>query len=164
MTCLNAFSNSLSYKAGAATRLGATERIALDPSLIGAAMGRKDENGRAVSGVSGGSGDGSNAQRMVSLNFAKVLGGGTLSISGVYDAMLSQIGTEAGHAKLMYTTEATVSDQIDSQRQACSGVNLDEELMDIVILNRAFGAMSRYITAMDEMLNTIINGMGLVGR
>ena len=36
--------------------------------------------------------------------------------------------------------------------------------MDIVILNRAFGAMSRYITTMDEMLNTIINGMGLVGR
>lgn len=159
-----AFFNSLPYKAGAATKLSATERITLDPSLIGAAMGRKNENGLAVSGVSGGSGDGSNAQRMVSLNFAKVLNGGTLSISGVYDAMLSQIGTEAGHAKLMYTTEATVSDQINAQRQACSGVNLDEELMDIVILNRAFGAMSRYITAMDEMLNTIINGMGLVGR
>ena len=159
-----AFFNSLAYKAGAATNLSATERVTLDPSLIGAAMGKKDENGLAVSGVSGGSGDGSNAQRMVSLNFAKVLGGGTLSISGVYDAMLSQIGTEAGHAKLMYTTEATVSDQINAQRQACSGVNLDEELMDIVILNRAFGAMSRYITAMDEMLNTIINGMGLVGR
>ena len=127
-------------------------------------MGRKNADGLAVSGKSGGSGDGTNASRMVSLNFAKVLEGGTMSIGGIYDAMLSQIGTEAGHAKLMYTTQATVSDQIDSQRQACSGVNLDEELMDIVILNRAFGAMSRYITTMDEMLNTIINGMGLVGR
>ena len=58
----------------------------------------------------------------------------------------------------------TVNDQIDSQRQAVSGVNLDEELMDMIILNRAFGAMSRYVTTMDEMLNTIINGMGLVGR
>ncbi|MBQ8692724.1 MAG: hypothetical protein IJ520_06225, partial [Synergistaceae bacterium] len=57
-----------------------------------------------------------------------------------------------------------VADQIDSQRQAVSGVNLDEELMDIIVLNRAFGAMSRYVTAMDEMLNTIINGFGLVGR
>ena len=78
--------------------------------------------------------------------------------------MLSQIGTEAGTAKLMYTTEATVSTQIDSQRQAVSGVNIDEELMNMIILNRAFGAMSRYVTTYDEMLNTIINGFGLVGR
>ena len=159
-----AFFNTLSQKSGAAEKLSVTERVSYDPSLIGAAMGKKNADGLAVSGVSGGSGDGTNASRMVSLNFAKVLEGGTMSIAGIYDAMVSQIGTEAGHAKLMYTTEATVSDQINSQRQACSGVNLDEELMDMVILNRAFGAMSRYITTMDEMLNTIINGMGLVGR
>ena len=159
-----AFFNPLSHQSDAAARLSVTDRVSFDPSLIGAAMGKKDENGKAVSGVSGGSGDGTNASRMVALNFAKILEGGTMSIGGIYDAMLSQVGTEAGHAKLMYTTEATVSDQIDSQRQACSGVNLDEELMDMVILNRAFGAMSRYITTMDEMLNTIINGMGLVGR
>ncbi len=159
-----AFFNALGHQSGASEKLSVTDRVAYDPSLIGAAMGKKNEDGLAVSGVSGGSGDGTNASRMVALNFAKVLNGGTMSVGGIYDAMLSQIGTEAGHAKLMYTTEATVSSQIDSQRQACSGVNLDEELMDMVILNRAFGAMSRYITTMDEMLNTIINGMGLVGR
>ena len=159
-----AFFNTLGFKAGASEKLSVTEKVFYDPSLIGAAMGKKDENGLAVSGKTSGSGDGSNASRMVSLNFAKVLEVGTMSIAGIYVSMLSQIGTEAGHTKLMYTTQATVADQIDSQRQACSGVNLDEELMDIVILNRAFGAMSRYITTMDEMLNTIINGMGLVGR
>ena len=159
-----AFFNNVAFKAGASEKLSVTDKVFYDPSLIGAAMGSKNENGLAVSGKSGGSGDGSNASRMAGLNFAKVLEGGTMSIGGIYDAMLSQVGTEAGHAKLMYTTQATVSDQIDSQRKACSGVNLDEELMDIVILNRAFGAMSRYITTMDEMLNTIINGMGLVGR
>ena len=159
-----AFFNALGFKSHASQNLSVTERVAYDPSLIGAAMGKRDDNGLAVYGKSGGSGDGTNASRMVSLNFDKVLENGTMTIGGIYDAMLSQIGTEAGHAKLMYTTEATVSDQINSQRQACSGVNLDEELMDIVILNRAFGAMSRYITALDEMLNTVINGMGLVGR
>ena len=159
-----AFFNSLAFMSGAAEKLSVTDKVFYDPSLIGAAMGSKDENGLAVSGKTAGTGDGSNASRMAGLNFAKVLENGTMSVSGIYDAMLSQIGTEAGHAKLMYTTQATVADQIDSQRQACSGVNLDEELMDIVILNRAFGAMSRYITTIDEMLNTIINGMGLVGR
>ena len=159
-----AFFNELGMQSGAASKLSVTDRITADPSLIGAAMGKKDENGFAVSGVSGGSGDGTNASRMTALNFAKILEDDTMTIGGIYDSMLTKIGTEAGHAKLMYTTQATVSEQIDGQRQACSGVNLDEELMDMVVLNRAFGAMSRYITTMDEMLNTIINGMGLVGR
>ncbi len=159
-----AFFDNLAFQSGASEKLKVNDRVAYDPSLIGAAMGQKDSDGKALKGVSGGSGDGTNASRMNDLNFSKVLEHGTMTISGIYDAMLSQIGTEAGHAKLMYTTQSTVSEQIDSQRQAVSGVNIDEELMDMVILNRAFGAMSRYITTMDEMLNTIINGMGLVGR
>ncbi|MBR2209357.1 MAG: flagellar hook-associated protein FlgK [Synergistaceae bacterium] len=159
-----AFFDPLGMQSGASEKLKVTDRVSLDPSLIGAAMGFKDENGLALKGISAGAGDGTNASRMNDLNFAKVLEHGTITISGIYDAMLSQVGTEANHAKLMYTTQATVSEQIAGQRQAVSGVNLDEELMDMVILNRAFGAMSRYITTMDEMLNTIINGMGLVGR
>ncbi|MBQ7578866.1 MAG: flagellar hook-associated protein FlgK [Synergistaceae bacterium] len=159
-----AFFNSLATKAGAANNLTVTDLIEANPSLIGAAMGKKDGNGLAMSGTSGGSGDGTNASRMVNLNWAKVVADGTMTIAGVYDSMLSEIGADASHAKLMYTTQATVSDQIDSQRQSVSGVNIDEELMDMIILNRAFGAMSRYVTAMDEMLNTIINGFGLVGR
>ena len=159
-----AFFNQLGMKSGASEKLSVNESVAKNISLIGAAMGKKDADGKAVSGVTGGSGDGTNAARMMNLNFDKVLENGTMTISEIYDAMLSEIGTKAGHAKLQYTTMQTVNDQIDSQRQAVSGVNLDEELMDMIILNRAFGAMSRYVTAMDEMLNTIINGMGLVGR
>ena len=159
-----AFFNTLNTKAGAAEKLSVDDRVSADPSLIGAAMGKKNADGLALTGTTGGSGDGTNASRMVSLNFSKILENHTLSVGGMYDAMLSQIGTEAASAKLMYTTQATVAEQINSQRQACSGVNLDEELMDMVILNRAFGAMSRYITTYDEMLDKIINGFGLVGR
>lgn len=159
-----AFFNQLGMKSGASEKLSVNEKVSRNISLIGAAMGKKNSDGKAVSGISGGSGDGTNAARMMRLNFDKTLENGTMTISEIYDAMLSEIGTKAAHAKLQYTTMQTVNDQIDGQRQAVSGVNLDEELMDITILNRAFGAMSRYITTMDEMLNTIINGMGLVGR
>ena len=159
-----AFFKPLGMKSGASELLSVNDSVAHNISLIAAAMGMKDENGLALSGKTGGAGDATNAARMMTLNFDKVLENGTMTISEIYDAMLTDIGTNAGHAKLQYTTMQTVNDQINSQRQACSGVNLDEELMDITILNRAFGAMSRYITTMDEMLNTIINGMGLVGR
>jgi len=44
------------------------------------------------------------------------------------------------------------------------GVNIDEEMMDIIKFQQAFNAMARYITTIDEMLDTIINRMGMVGR
>ncbi|MBQ9564316.1 MAG: flagellar hook-associated protein FlgK [Synergistaceae bacterium] len=159
-----AFFDPLSTKAGAARALSVNDAVVYDNALIGAAMGRKNAAGLAVSGVSGGSGDGSNAGRMNGLSSARILKDGTVSLGGEYDAMLAEIGADAGHAKFMYTAQSNVSEQIDQQRKAVSGVNLDEELMSIVMLNRSFGAMSRYITTIDEMLNTIINGMGLVGR
>ena len=160
----SAFFNQLGTKANAAQRLAVTDATKADPSLIGAAMGIRNDEGKATKGVSGGSGDGTNASRMVSLNFDKVLKNGSMTLSEIYDAMLTKVGSESASAKLLYTTESTVSEQINAQRQAVSGVNLDEELMDMIILNRAFGAMSRYITTYDEMLDKIINGFGLVGR
>ncbi|MBR1672028.1 MAG: flagellar hook-associated protein FlgK [Fretibacterium sp.] len=159
-----AFFDPLSTRAGAAKALSVNSTVVADNALIGAAMGKKGEDGKAVSGVSGGSGDGSNAGRMNGVSTARVLKDGTVTLGGEYDAMLAEIGSKAGNAKLMYTAQSSLAEQIDQQRKAVSGVNLDEELMDIVMLNRSFGAMSRYITTIDEMLNTIINGMGLVGR
>jgi flagellar hook-associated protein 1 FlgK len=43
------------------------------------------------------------------------------------------------------------------------GVNTDEELMDIIRYQQGVGAVSRYMTAIDEMLDQIINGMGRAG-
>ena len=159
-----AFFKPLGTRTRAASNLSVNDAVVADNALIGAAMGRKNAAGIAVSGVSGGSGDGSNALRMANLASARVLKGGTMTIRGVYDAMLSQVGSKAAHAQLMSTAQDSLAEQIGLQREAVSGVNLDEELMDMITLNRCFGAMSRYVTTVDEMLNAIINGFGLVGR
>jgi flagellar hook-associated protein 1 FlgK len=45
-----------------------------------------------------------------------------------------------------------------------SGVNIDEETVDIMAAQRAFQASARVITAVDEMLQTLIERTGLVGR
>ena len=57
--------------------------------------------------------------------------------------MFSQVGSKAAHAQLMSTAQDSLAEQIGLQREAVSGVNLDEELMDMITLNRCFGAMSR---------------------
>ncbi|MBC7230041.1 MAG: hypothetical protein H5T74_06585, partial [Actinobacteria bacterium] len=45
-----------------------------------------------------------------------------------------------------------------------SGVYIDEEMVRLQEAQRAFQAAARAITVMDDALNTIINGMGIVGR
>ena len=101
---------------------------------------------------------------MFALKSARLLEDGSATLGGYYDAFLSKIGSEAGHAELMYKAQRNITSQIDEQRQSVMGVNMDEELMDMMLLNKAFGAMARYATTVDEMLDRIINGFGLVGR
>jgi flagellar hook-associated protein 1 FlgK len=45
-----------------------------------------------------------------------------------------------------------------------SGVNIDEEAVDIYQYQRAYEAASRVMTALDELLDKLINSTGTVGR
>jgi flagellar hook-associated protein 1 FlgK len=41
------------------------------------------------------------------------------------------------------------------------GVSTDEEMLDIIKFQQGVGAISRYMTALDDMLDRVINGMGV---
>jgi flagellar hook-associated protein 1 FlgK len=159
-----AFFNTLGFKAGSSSLLNVTEKVSNDVSLVGAAMGKLDENGKAVYGRSAGNGSGTNASRMASLQTSKLLNSNSASLGDFYEAYLAKIGSEAGRASLMYKAQKNLTDQIQEQRLSVMGVNIDEEMLDILKFNHAFNAMSRYVTTIDEMLDRIINGFGLVGR
>ena len=159
-----AFFNTLGFKSGSSSLLAVTQRVQDDLSLIGAAMGKLDENGKATYGTSAGSGSGANASRMAGLESAKLLNGNSSSLADAYSAYLAEIGGEAGRAALMYKAQKNLTEQINAQRQSVMGVNIDEEMLDILMFIQAFNAISRYVTTIDEMLDRIINGFGLVGR
>ena len=54
---------------------------------------------------------------------------------------------------------ASVADQ-----QGAAGVSLDEESADLIASQRAYQGAARVLTAVDEMLDVLINKTGLVGR
>ena len=54
--------------------------------------------------------------------------------------------------------------QIDTRRETVAGVNLDEEVANMIRYQHAYNAAARMITAIDEMLDVIVNRMGIVGR
>ncbi len=61
-------------------------------------------------------------------------------------------------------TAALASGRADAALQSEVGVSLDEELADLVSAQRAYEASARMISAIDAMLDTLINRTGLVGR
>ncbi|MEZ0493694.1 flagellar hook-associated protein FlgK [Kineococcus sp. TBRC 1896] len=59
---------------------------------------------------------------------------------------------------------AQVSLKSGAVRDGVSGVNLDEEMTNLVAYQHAYSAAARVLTSIDEALDTLINRTGLVGR
>jgi flagellar hook-associated protein 1 FlgK len=53
--------------------------------------------------------------------------------------------------------QAVVEELLLRQRDAVSGVSLDEEMTNLVKFQRAYEASARFITTIDDMLQTVIN-------
>jgi flagellar hook-associated protein 1 FlgK len=81
-----------------------------------------------------------------------------------YAGLIGKIGTASAQSAEMSKNQQLVVDQLTTRVQEVSGVSLDEEATDMVRFQHAYQAAARVITTMDEMLNTLINGTGLVGR
>lgn len=58
----------------------------------------------------------------------------------------------------------TVLNGIQNSRDSISGISLDEEASNMMMFMSAYNAASRLMTTLDEALNTLINGTGVVGR
>lgn len=108
-------------------------------------------------------GDGTTASAIASLMSTKVtistLRSGTVSetISSYYSGLVSDVGADTAQAKYKYQyTEALASD-LDDQQQAISGVNLDEEMTNLIKYQHAYTAAAKLITTADEMMQTLLS-------
>ena len=151
------FFKPLPSLAGAAEGLSLNGALVEDSSLIAAASG--DGTGHSV-----GSGDGSNALRMAQLKQSKILKGRSASFNEFYESFIAALGAQGQRTRTMADNQRALMNQIDAQRQSVMGVNIDEEMMDIIKFQQAFNAIARYVTTIDEMLDVIVNRMGIVGR
>ncbi len=86
------------------------------------------------------------------------------SIGDWYKALISKLGIDSKQSQTMASNQKLLVDHLTRNREAASGVSLDEEASNLIRFERAYQASARVMTVMDEMLDKIINGMGLVGR
>lgn len=74
------------------------------------------------------------------------------------------LGIDISSASTMLNNQITVLNQTANSRDAISGVQLDEEGMNLLHYNQSYSAAARLMTTLDEMLDKLINGTGVVGR
>ena len=60
--------------------------------------------------------------------------------------------------------QISVLNQTSNSRDGVSGVQLDEEGMNLLHYNQSYNAAARLMTTLDEALDKLINGTGVVGR
>ena len=90
--------------------------------------------------------------------------GGTSSIDNLLKSIVSEIGVMADHCNNALENQQTILDSVDYKRQSVSGVSIDEEMINVISFEKSYAACSRVITAIDEMLDKLNNGTGVVGR
>jgi flagellar hook-associated protein 1 FlgK len=81
-----------------------------------------------------------------------------------YQRMIADLGVASQTAARRADIQGNVTLQVDAARESESGVNLDEEMTNMLTYQRSYEAASRVMTAIDSMLDQLINRTGLVGR
>lgn len=110
-------------------------------------------------------GNGSNALKLSEVKDAVISFGGNLTnVQSFYQGMIGKLGDNASEANRMQYTSATLKESVEQRRMSESSVSLDEEMMSMIKYQHAYNAAARNITLVDEMLDKIINGMGVGGR
>ena len=90
--------------------------------------------------------------------------GATASLNSFFSGVIGTLGIQSESASRLVDNQKTLVSQIESWRQSTSGVNLDEEMTDMIRFQKGYNAAARMITTMDEMLDKLINSTGTVGR
>lgn len=84
----------------------------------------------------------------------------TGTFAGYYAGVVSDFGSVASRVSSQFDDQTNIETIVRGQRDAVSGVSMDEELADLVKYQRSFQASARFLQVVDELLDTVVNRLG----
>jgi flagellar hook-associated protein 1 FlgK len=81
-----------------------------------------------------------------------------------YRRMIVELGVQSAVAQRNLDIQTVIATQVDAARESVAGVNIDEEMTNMLQFQHAYAAAGRLVTAIDETLDVLINRTGVVGR
>jgi flagellar hook-associated protein 1 FlgK len=104
-------------------------------------------------------GDNRNALAMAALQDTAVLDSGTSTLNDHYEQTIGNLGTTTRRTSDESIIAANFRQNIDRRREEVAGVSLDEEAANLTRFQRGFQASARVFSVVDELLDTLINGL-----
>jgi flagellar hook-associated protein 1 FlgK len=133
--------------------IGINDAVVQQPASIAASLG--------VGGRSGNPGDGSAALAIAAIRNTPVMVGQIYSFDDYFADTVAGVALRGEEAALALATEQAIMKDLRDARASISGVNIDEEIAQMIKYQHGYSAAARFITEVDEMLDTIINRMGV---
>lgn len=84
-----------------------------------------------------------------------------VSFNDYYSDLVNQVANTGYVSRSIYENQQNTVESVESARSQVIGVSSDEELSNMIKFQNAFNASSRYINAISEMLEHIINTLGV---
>jgi flagellar hook-associated protein 1 FlgK len=104
----------------------------------------------------GETGDNQTARAIAALESQSLLTLNGASLKDSYQSMINEVGVANSSAKTDAEAMRVVRETLESQREALSGVSLDEEAVNLMRQQRAFQGAARLVAAVDELMRTIL--------
>lgn len=129
------------------------QAIVNDPGSVAAGFG---ENGRAAN-----PGNGDAALAIASIRNSEVMVGQFKTFDDYFADSVGRIGLLGEQSGRSLETQNLIMKQLGDMRQSVSGVNMDEELANLLKYTHGYNAAARFITTVNQMFDTLINRMGV---
>lgn len=118
--------------------------------VVVAAAVLADTDAVAASGSATAPKDGSIARQLAALTGA----------DGTYRDLVVRLGVESQTAARRVEIQAGITTQIDAARESVAGVDIDEEMTEMLTYQHAYDAAARLMSVIDATLDTLINRTG----
>lgn len=104
-------------------------------------------------------GDNRNLLAMSDLQDRKIIEG-ERSFQNGYNSLLADVGTQTRQAQIARDSSIAVLEAAQAQREAISGVNLDEEAANLIRYQQAYQAAAQVVSVTSTMFDTLIAAVG----
>jgi flagellar hook-associated protein 1 FlgK len=103
-----------------------------------------------------GTGDSRNILLMNALETANTMNNGTSTFQGAYAQMVDAVGNTTSQLTTTGTTETNLLTAATAQQQSISGVNLDQETVNLLQYQQVYEACGKIIQVASQNFSTIL--------
>jgi flagellar hook-associated protein 1 FlgK len=143
---LAAFGLNSLFTGSSASDIGVSSSIQNDPNLLAAGATSVGGDGDALAGI-------------LSVSSTALSALGDTTPQQFVGALASGIGADKASADMAQSTEQALHDSLVAQRDSQSGVNTDEEMVNMLRFQQAYRASAQYIQVVNSLDDALFNAL-----